>query len=102
VHGRTPTAVAVVVLSAACLTGCGGGHAATAGAQATPATAVSSNGAPPRAGEGPAKGSSKPAGAAVATGRHDRVGELCSGRSNGVFAAEGLTCVTGRLERKQR
>jgi hypothetical protein len=35
----------------------------------------------------------------MATGKHDHVGELCSGRHNTRYSGERLTCITGRLQK---
>ena len=39
---------------------------------------------------------------AIGTGKHDHLGELCSGRDEARYAGEGMFCVAGRLELKSQ
>ncbi|MBV8789313.1 MAG: hypothetical protein JOZ00_21850, partial [Mycobacterium sp.] len=38
----------------------------------------------------------------IGTGKHDHLGELCSGRDEARYAGEGMFCVAGRLELKSQ
>ena len=105
-HRLTLIALAVVSLAGVALTGCGGQTAATSNAPQPTATAVASGTSPKPGWTRPESKSTaaKPSSAAsqMATGRHDEPGQFCSGRSNARYAGEGLTCITGRLQKKHR
>jgi hypothetical protein len=90
---------APITAAALLLGGCGssGKTAAMSSALAPTATMIGS-GTPPVAGSTGAGGAKREL--TMANGRHDRVGEFCSGRDQARYTGEGLICVTGRLKPK--
>lgn len=92
-------ALSAPLAAALLLAGCGSARptAATSTARA-PLAAMVGSGTPPVAG---ATSTSAKRATTIATGKHDRAGESCSGRDQARFAAEGLVCVTGRLKPKR-
>lgn len=100
-HRPSSTMSVVAVLAAVCLTACGANKRAAAAPPATTVTVLNggtspapATGSPPRAG--------KPVARALATGRHDHAGELCSGRTEQRYTAEHMVCIVGRLQTQSR
>jgi hypothetical protein len=90
-----PAVVAPIAAAFLLLSGCGssGNSAATSTPPAPTATIVRIDTTP--AGSTPTTGARRAP--AMATGEHDRAGDLCSGRDPARYVRERLTCVTGRL-----
>ena len=95
------TALAIASLIGVCLPGCGSSSGPIAQAPPPTATAVGA-GTTPTAGVASSASSKKHTRSAMATGKHDHLGEACSGRDQALYAREGMFCVTGRLEKKHR
>lgn len=93
------TLVVARCLAVTCLAACGSTQSASSAAPQPTATMVATD-TPPTFDTASRTGSSLPAGTAMATGKHDRVGAFCSGRDQPRFASEGMICIVGRLEKK--
>jgi hypothetical protein len=102
-HSRITASALIAPFAAAALllAGCGSsGKTAAAKSPAPPPTATMiGRGTPPVAGSTGASGRKRAP--MMATGKHDHVDELCSGRDQARYAREGLMCVTGRLKPTQ-
>ena len=107
---RSALPVACVV-AAAFVGGCGGSTHANSPAPKPIATMVARSST--EAGTGPTAlgGSRTPshrtaphraAATEIGTGKHDHLGESCSGRDEARYAGEGMFCVAGRLELKSQ
>jgi hypothetical protein len=95
-----PTRITLTLTLLVAIAGCGSKQAASTPAQAPTATLLAT-GTPPRQGSSSPTTSSKSTNPAIATGRHDHLGELCSGRDEARFVGEDMLCVAGRLQKRR-
>ena len=93
--------VVVAILAAVCLTACGANKRTAGSTPATTVTVLSGDTSPVLA-TGASQGAGKPVARALATGKHDHAGELCSGRTEQRYAVEHMVCIVGRLQTQSR
>jgi hypothetical protein len=96
---RNAISAAATVAALSFLAGCGTDRTAI-GHAPTPTATIVDSGARPLQGSSSSTGASTLTTSGIATGKHDHLGQSCSGRDGARFGAEGMVCIVGRLQRK--